>query len=124
MNASFLGRLGFLPLGISAWIGLAANVGVSGSTAGTNTSASTETGEPDPLGIGIGGIVETVWYVWTAPADGAYSFTTAGSSFDAELGVYTGTAVNALTLQSLKKKDVFLGGDVRRIGFMVLRIAL
>jgi len=28
-------------------------------------------------------------------------------------------AVNALTLQSTKNKDVFIGGDVRRIGFMV-----
>ena len=69
MNASFLGRLGVLPLGISAWIGLAATValaavpandnfanaitisGVSGSTSGTNVGASTETGEPDLLGI-------------------------------------------------------------------------
>ena len=113
VNASFLGRLGVLPLGISVWIGLAGTValaavpandnftnaiaisGVSGSTSGTNANASTETGEPDLNGVAT---VETVWYMWTAPADGAYSFTTAGSSFDAMLGVYTGNAVNALTL--------------------------
>ena len=29
------------------------------------------------------------------------------------------SAVNPLTLQSAKRKEVFLGGDVRRIGFMV-----
>ena len=40
--------------------------GSSGSTNGSNVGATEETGEPNPLGIGAG---ETVWYVWTAPAE-------------------------------------------------------
>jgi uncharacterized repeat protein (TIGR01451 family)/uncharacterized delta-60 repeat protein len=112
LNISFLARLGFVPLGISAWIGLAAGTalaqspgnnnfaqaiainGVSGSTSGSNVGASAETGEPNPLGVAAG---ESVWYKWTAPANGAFAFTTADSGFDSVLGVYTGTAVNALT---------------------------
>jgi uncharacterized repeat protein (TIGR01451 family)/uncharacterized delta-60 repeat protein len=113
MNASFPGRLGFLPLGICVWIGLAANValaaapandnfanafkisGGSGSTNGSNVGATAEVGELNPSGIAAG---ESVWYKWTAPANGAYTFTIGSPNFDAILGVYTGSAVNALTL--------------------------
>jgi hypothetical protein len=113
MNNSFLGRLGLVPLGISAWLGLAASValaqapandnfanafaisGVSGTTNGSNVGATVEAGEPNLLGVAVG---ESVWYKWTAPADGAYTFTTAGSSFDSLLGIYTGSALDALAL--------------------------
>ncbi len=112
MNASFLGRRGFRPLGISAGLGLAASValaaapandnfanaflikGLSGSTNGSNVGASLQTGEPTV----IGAVGESVWYVWTAPANGAYTFTTAGSSFDSLLGIYTGSVVTNLTI--------------------------
>ena len=40
----------------------------------------------------------SIWFKWTAPTTGTKTFDTMGSGFDTVLGVYTGTAVNALTL--------------------------
>ncbi|HEX8745528.1 MAG TPA: proline-rich domain-containing protein [Thermoleophilaceae bacterium] len=56
---------------------------------GTTAGATAET--DDPLRYG------SVWYSWTAPADGAVSIDTAGSAFNTVLGVYTGSALGALT---------------------------
>lgn len=59
-----------------------------------------ETGEPLTLGNGS---LNTHWYSWTAPTSAYVSFGTCnptGSSltnFDTTIGVYTGSAVNALT---------------------------
>ena len=39
----------------------------------------------------------SVWYEWTAPATGGVTIDTAGSTFNTVTGVYTGSAVNALT---------------------------
>lgn len=60
-----------------------------------NTGATIETGEPAHAGNPGG---KSVWWSWTAPGDGAVVLDTAGSSIDTVLAVYTGTAVNALTL--------------------------
>jgi len=68
--------------------------GCSGSVNGTNVSATKETGEPDHASNGG---TRSVWYQWVAPATSSVTFTTAGSSYDTVLGVYTGTAVNSLT---------------------------
>jgi hypothetical protein len=38
-----------------------------------------------------------VWFSWTAPAAGSVTMSTVGSDFDTVLGLYTGSAVNALT---------------------------
>src|SRR6185369_5397011 len=38
------------------------------------------------------------WYNWQAPASGSATISTAGSTFDTVLAVYTGNAVNSLTL--------------------------
>ncbi len=68
--------------------------GVSGSTTGTNVHATKETGEPNHAGQAGGA---SVWWSWTAPSSGWVRFDTVGSDFDTLLGVYTGSAVNALT---------------------------
>ena len=39
----------------------------------------------------------SVWYKWTAPSSGAFTFDTIGSSFDTVLAVYTGTALTSLS---------------------------
>jgi uncharacterized delta-60 repeat protein len=65
-----------------------------GTTSGNNTNATAEPGEPAHAGVTA---THSIWYKWTAPSDGLYSFTTAGSSIDTTLGVYTGSAVSALT---------------------------
>ncbi|HVM50198.1 MAG TPA: hypothetical protein VMU04_19375, partial [Candidatus Acidoferrum sp.] len=100
-----------LRLGVLVWLGLGASVGwgqpandnfanawtivgASGTTNGSNVGATFETGEPDLFGLAA---QESVWFTWTAPADGSYTFTTTGSDFDSLFGIYTGSAVNALT---------------------------
>src|SRR5204862_263023 len=40
----------------------------------------------------------SVWWRWTSPYTGSATVTTAGSSFDTLLGVFTGSSVGALTL--------------------------
>jgi hypothetical protein len=70
---------------------------ISGSTGSVqqSTKLSThESGEPIPAGCGT----PSVWYRWTAPSNGNLTLSTAGSGYDTVLGLYTGSAVNALTL--------------------------
>ena len=64
---------------------------------GTNNGATAQAGEPAHAGSGPDA---SVWWQWTAPSAGTLRISTAGSSFDTVLGVYTGTAVNALTLRT------------------------
>jgi len=69
--------------------------GCSGSVNGTNVSSTKESGEPDHASNGGS---HSVWYQWQAPATSSVTITTAGSNYDTTLGVYTGSAVNALSL--------------------------
>jgi hypothetical protein len=68
--------------------------GDSPTATGTNVGATKEPGEPQHAG-GAGGA--SVWYSWTAPADGSLQLSTAGSQFPTLLGVYTGDSVGALS---------------------------
>jgi hypothetical protein len=68
--------------------------GPSGSLTGTNAGASREPGEPNHAGVPGG---RSVWYRWTAPADGAAIFDVCRGDFDTLLGVYTGPDVAHLT---------------------------
>ncbi len=63
---------------------------------GTTVAATHESGEPKhvspnwrPEG--------SIWYNWTASADGGLTLSTEGSDFDTLLAVYTGSAVSGLT---------------------------
>jgi len=67
--------------------------GSSGNTIGNSTMATTEPGEP----LHGPGASASVWYSWTAPADGIFTATTQGSDFDTLLAVYSGTALSSLT---------------------------
>ena len=69
--------------------------GNSPSVTGTNISATREAGEPSHGGFSSG---HSVWWRWVAPLNGYAVISTAGSNYDTVLAVYTGTAVNALTL--------------------------
>ncbi|MFO1501841.1 MAG: S8 family peptidase [Verrucomicrobiota bacterium] len=62
---------------------------------GSNENATKEPGEPLHAG-NLGG--KSVWWTWTAPSSGPVRIATTGSLFDTALGVYTGSAVDALTL--------------------------
>jgi hypothetical protein len=73
--------------------------GLSGTQTGTNNiDATLEGGETSPNGE-----TNTVWFTWTAPASGDFTYGTLGSTnlgateWDAVIGIYTGSAVNALT---------------------------
>ncbi|MBN2508107.1 MAG: lamin tail domain-containing protein [Verrucomicrobia bacterium] len=70
--------------------------GASASASGSNVGATTESGEPLTAGW-FRDRGATVWYRWTAPATGTARFDTFGSGFNTYLGVFTGTAVAALT---------------------------
>ncbi|MCK6370506.1 MAG: hypothetical protein L6Q83_04110 [Gammaproteobacteria bacterium] len=65
--------------------------GVSGSTFG----ATGEPGEPDHAFVSAP--ASSVWWSWTAPAAGRVTVSTAGSSFDTVLAVYTGSAAGGLS---------------------------
>ena len=67
--------------------------GPAGSVAGSNFGATKEPGEPAHAQVGGG---RSVWYRWTAPADGVYTFTTEGASFNTVLAAYTGISVSSL----------------------------
>jgi hypothetical protein len=69
--------------------------GASGTAIGTNFNATLEPAEPLHAGEPGG---HSVWYWWTAPANGVATFDTAGSALNTLLAVYTGNAVNSLSL--------------------------
>jgi hypothetical protein len=75
---------------------------------GSNTGATKESGEPSHGGNAGGA---SVWYSWTAPLSGPAYIDTCFSEFDTLLGVYTGSAVNALTLVAGDNDDVSYCGS-------------
>lgn len=77
-------------------------LGSSGLISGTNIAATREPGEPNHAGK-LGG--RSVWYTWTAPADGIATVQTLGSTFDTLLGIYVGTNVGNLTVVGRDEDD-------------------
>ncbi len=67
--------------------------GPTGTQSKNTEHATVEAGEPKPAGAGRA----SVWYRWTAPISGTATIQTTGSDYDTVLGLYTGSAVNALT---------------------------
>jgi hypothetical protein len=61
---------------------------------GSNRFATAQAGEPQHAGVAGG---HSIWFKWTAPRSGEFTFDTCGSSIDTLLAVYSGAAVNALT---------------------------
>ncbi|HEX8551714.1 MAG TPA: S8 family serine peptidase [Abditibacteriaceae bacterium] len=76
--------------------------GSSGRVGLGNRGATRETGEPNHGGEGG---ITSVWYSWTPTASGSVTFTTAGSSFDTLLGIYTGTSVGATTQRAFNDDE-------------------
>ena len=86
-----------------------------GSVTGNNTQATRETGEPNHAGNPGG---HSLWYAWTAPADGSVTFDTLGSTFDTLLAAYTGSSVASL-MQVASNDDYSRYGGQSRIDFPV-----
>lgn len=91
-------------------------IGANVTTTGTNTGATDEAGEPNHAGAS--NPIRSVWWSWTAPGPGNVDIRTFGSNFNTTLGVYTGAAVNALTL--IANNDNALGGQQSQVVFRVV----
>lgn len=89
--------------------------GASGSVIGYNVLATKESGEPNHAN-NLGGV--SVWWKWIAPSSGQLVLDTHGSSFDTLLGVYSGSAVNALAAVAANDNDGTLG-NVSSVVFQV-----
>jgi hypothetical protein len=68
----------------------------------SNSNATREAGEPNHA-VNAGG--KSIWWTWTAPQNGAVTLSTAGSSVDTVLAVYTGTSVASLVSVSSNDDD-------------------
>jgi hypothetical protein len=89
-----------------------------GQQAVTTTSATTQSGEPTGLTC-VGASVtvgRTAWYTITPSSAAQITLSTAGSSFDTVLAVYTGSAVNALTPVTCND-DVTSGNTASQVQF-------
>jgi subtilisin family serine protease len=82
--------------------------GASATVTANSANATKETGEPDHAG-NLGG--KSLWWSWTAAVSGNVTVSTSGSDFDTLLGVYTGSAVNAL-VEVASNDDENLGADI------------
>lgn len=88
--------------------------GTSGSTSSSNIEATGETGEPNHAATSLP--LNSVWYRWVAPSNLSMTFGTAGGGFNTTMAVYTGTAVNALTL--VAEDDNIPFGTVSSVTFI------
>jgi hypothetical protein len=68
--------------------------GTNVTVAGSNVGATVEPNEPDPSFMAG----KSVWWTWTAPVNGYVTVTTAGSTFDTMLTVFSGTDLTNLNL--------------------------
>jgi hypothetical protein len=73
---------------------------------GHNVAATKQAGEPNHAGDAGG---KSLWWSWAAPASGHVRISTAASSFDTLLAVYTGSSVAALT--EVASNDDFSGAQ-------------
>jgi len=78
--------------------------GMSGTVGGSSRGATRQANEP--LHAGVNG-TNSIWYVWTAPTNGPFTISTAGSSFDTLLAVYTGDAFPLTAIASDDNSGVF-----------------
>jgi len=84
------------------------------STTGTNLGASRQASEPSHASSSA---TASVWWRWSTPTPARVSLTTAGSDFDTVLGVYTGTAVNALSMVASNDEEVIGGAGTSAVNF-------
>ena len=61
--------------------------GMAGTIGGSSLGATRQAGEAQHAGVNG---TNSIWYTWTAPTNGSFTFETVGSSFDTLLAVYTG----------------------------------
>ena len=76
--------------------------GTTATAVGSNVNYTGQAGETNHATVSgsniSSGTLNSAWYKWTAPASGNVTINTFNSSFDTTLAVYTGNAVDDLTL--------------------------
>ena len=82
--------------------------GTSVSATAFPTLATAENGEPAHVGAAA---AKSLWWTWTAPANGAVLAETTGSGQDTRLAIYTGTAVGSLTPVAANDDATVNGGS-------------
>ncbi|MEG4626401.1 M12 family metallo-peptidase [Microcoleus sp. w1-18aA5] len=87
--------------------------GSSFSTTGLNVNGTKQTGELNHADNSGG---KSIWWSWTAPSSGPVTVSTAGSSFDTLLGVYTGGSVSSLATVASNNNDP-AGGQTSLVNF-------
>jgi hypothetical protein len=100
----------------NAWLLAGTSVTTNGNSGqnGVVANATRQDGEPQITGRNGG---RSVWFRWTAPFSGQTRIDTSGSAFNTLLGVYTGTAVNALTLVAENDNGTGLDGQDSLVEF-------
>jgi subtilisin family serine protease len=78
-----------------------------------STGATKETGEPNHTSGGGA----SVWWRWTAPVSGLVRAETQSAGFDTMMGVYTGSAVNALSIIGQNDDIAFPSNTQSRVDF-------
>ena len=81
---------------------------------GNNLASTYEDGEPT---AGTHGARNTVWWSWTAPASETVEISTIGSDIDTVLAIYTGDAVDDLTLIAVNHDIAYPDWLASRIAF-------
>lgn len=87
--------------------------GSSLSISDTNVGATGEAGEPNHASVS--NPINSVWFSWVAPSNVSMTFNTKGNNYDTTLAVYTGAAVNSLTL--VTANDDAPSGSQSRVTF-------
>ncbi|HWB07366.1 MAG TPA: PPC domain-containing protein [Verrucomicrobiales bacterium] len=82
--------------------------GSAWNTTGSNVDATFENNEPINS-LSDGSAFQSVWWKWTAPASGLFRVSTAGSSADTVLVIYSGSALTSLT-KIAQNQDAGWGG--------------
>lgn len=86
--------------------------GTSTSATGSNYDATAQAGEPAHAGQTA---AKSIWWKWTAPANGSCTVDTIGSPFDTVLAVYTGSSFSSLT--SVASDDQSGGSNTSKVSF-------
>lgn len=91
-------------------------LGSSGGLMANNLAATHEEGEPLHTGIiGIYAPLRSIWYRWQAPSTDRVTFLPGGSDYFADVFVYTGSSVDALT--PAPRAYAGVGGASNMVGY-------
>lgn len=88
------------------------------TTLGHNNQATVEAGEAENTEASANA---SVWWSWTAPANGKVTMSTAGSSFDTVLGVYTGNRIDTLNKVARNDDDPSSDSQTSRLTFQATK---